>query len=146
VTRFHDIEDVQRDTRTFLSARGITLDDQDLEELEAKAELQTTEGDLDGWQDILRTAIRLAGYCHAACLKARPPVRRRFNDAVLEAVYIKDRRIGRAEFSEVFAPLISRPSSNKWLKVEVRGFEPLTPAVRRQCSTGLSYTPGTAPG
>jgi hypothetical protein len=25
--------------------------------------------------------------------------------------------------------------------VEVRGFEPLTPAVRRQCSTGLSYTP-----
>jgi hypothetical protein len=23
----------------------------------------------------------------------------------------------------------------------VRGFEPLTPAVRRQCSTGLSYTP-----
>lgn len=27
--------------------------------------------------------------------------------------------------------------------VEVRGFEPLTPAVRRQCSTGLSYTPGT---
>jgi hypothetical protein len=32
------------------------------------------------------------------------------------------------------------------LYVEVRGFEPLTPAVRRQCSTGLSYTPGTAPG
>jgi hypothetical protein len=29
--------------------------------------------------------------------------------------------------------------------VEVRGFEPLTPAVRRQCSTGLSYTPGTGP-
>jgi hypothetical protein len=61
-------------------------------------------------------------------------------------VYIKDRKIGRAEFSEVFAPLFFRPSSNKGLKVEVRGFEPLTPAVRRQCSTGLSYTPGTAPG
>jgi hypothetical protein len=26
--------------------------------------------------------------------------------------------------------------------VEVRGFEPLTSAVRRQRSTGLSYTPG----
>jgi hypothetical protein len=64
----------------------------------------------------------------------------------LQAVYIKDRRIGRTQFSEVFAPLFSRPSSNKALKVEVRGFEPLTPAVRRQCSTGLSYTPGTAPG
>jgi hypothetical protein len=49
---------------------------------------------------------------------------------VLEAVYIKDRKIGRAEFAEVFAPLFSRPSSNKTLKVEVRGFEPLTPAVK----------------
>ncbi len=28
--------------------------------------------------------------------------------------------------------------------VEVRGFEPLTSAVRRQRSTGLSYTPSTA--
>jgi hypothetical protein len=47
-------------------------------------------------------------------------VRRRFNDAVLEAVYIRDRKIGHANFSEVFAPLFSRPSSNKRLKVEVR--------------------------
>jgi hypothetical protein len=53
-------------------------------------------------------------------------VRRRFNDAVLEAVYIKDRRIGRAKFSDVFAPLFSRPSSNKGVKVEVRGIEPLS--------------------
>jgi hypothetical protein len=87
----------------------------------AKAELERTEGDLDGWQDILRTAIRLAGNCHTAYLKARPSVRRRFNDAVLQAVYIKDRRIGRTEFSEVFAPLFSRPSSNKARKVDLRG-------------------------
>jgi hypothetical protein len=41
-----------------------------------------------------------------------------FNDAVLEAVYIMDRRIGRAEFTDVFAPLLSRPSSNEALKVD----------------------------
>jgi hypothetical protein len=29
------------------------------------------------------------------------------------------------------------------IRVEVRGFEPLASAVRRQRSTGLSYTPGT---
>jgi len=87
----------------------------------AKAELQTTEGDLEGWQGVLRTAIRLAGNCHAAYLKARPSVRRRFNDAVLRPVYIKDRKIARAEFSEVFAPLFSRPSSNKALKVDLAG-------------------------
>jgi site-specific DNA recombinase len=92
----------------------------------AKAELGVAEGDLAGWQDVLRTAIRLAGTCHTAYLKARPSVRRRFNDAVLDAVYIKDGRIGRAEFSDVFAPLFSRASSNRALKVDPRGFEPLT--------------------
>ena len=66
---------------------------------------------------MLRTAVRLAGNCHTAYLKARPAVRRRFNNAVLEAVYIRDRKIGRPEFSEVFAPLFSGPSSNKGLKV-----------------------------
>ncbi len=52
----------------------------------AKGQLEAMEGDLEGWQDVLRTAIELAGNCHAAYLKARPCVRRRFNDAVLEAV------------------------------------------------------------
>jgi cytochrome P450 len=36
VTRHRDIEEVLRDARTFSSARGITLEDQDLEELEAR--------------------------------------------------------------------------------------------------------------
>jgi site-specific DNA recombinase len=101
----------------------------------AKDELQSTEGDLEGWQDVLRTAIRLAGSCHAAYLKARPSVRRRFNVAVLEAVYIRDRKIGRVEFAEVFTPLFSRPSSNKRLKVDPRGFEPLTSWLPAKRST-----------
>jgi hypothetical protein len=87
----------------------------------AKAELETAEGDLEGWQDVLRTAIRLAGNCHSAYMRARPSVRRRFNDAVLDAVYIRDRQIGRTEFSAVFSPLFSRPSSNKALKVDLAG-------------------------
>ncbi|MGH2530319.1 MAG: hypothetical protein ACRDH0_13440 [Actinomycetota bacterium] len=86
----------------------------------AKAELAAAEGNLEDWDDVLRTAIRLAGNCHAAYMKARPSVRRRFNDAVIAAVYIRNRKIGRAEFSEVFAPLFSRPSSNKPLKVDPR--------------------------
>ena len=97
----------------------------------AKADLEVTEEDLAGWQGVLSMAIQLDGNCHAAYVKARPSERRRFNEAVLEAVYVKDRKIPRAEFSEVFAPLFSRPSSNKALKVEVRGVEPLTSAVRR---------------
>ena len=93
----------------------------------AKQELDVAETDLAGWQDVLRMAIKLAGNCHAAYLKARPTVRRRFNEAVIEAVYVKDRKITRAEFSDVFAPLFSRPSSNKTLKVVPTGFEPVSP-------------------
>jgi hypothetical protein len=79
----------------------------------AKGELEATEGDLEGWQDVLQTAIRLAGNCHAAYLKARPSVRRRFNDAVLEAVYIKDRRIGRADSHDEAGCLGLRPGSER---------------------------------
>jgi 2-polyprenyl-3-methyl-5-hydroxy-6-metoxy-1,4-benzoquinol methylase len=103
-------------------------DDQDritTQERAAKYELDVAESDLDGWQDVLRTAIKLAGNCHAAYLKARPSVRRRFNQAVLEAVYVKDRRIARAEFYDVFAPLFSSP--NRALKVVDIG-----------CGTGLT--------
>jgi len=82
----------------------------------ARSVLETKEGDVEGWQSVLQTTIQLAGNRHAAYLKARPSVRRRFNDAVLEAVHWEDRKITRAEFSEVFAPLFSRPSSNKALK------------------------------
>jgi len=35
----------------------------------------------------------LAGSCHVAYLKARPSVRRPFNEADMEAVYMKDRKI-----------------------------------------------------
>ncbi len=81
------------------------------QESAAKAELEHTEADLEGWQEVLGLAIKLAGNCHAAYLKANPKVRRRFNDAVLESVYIEDGRVARADFTEVFEALFSRPSS-----------------------------------
>jgi hypothetical protein len=114
-----------------------------------RRELDATDGDLEGWQDVLRTAIQLGGNCHAAYLKARPPVRRRFNDAVLEVVYIRNRKIGQAEFSEVFAPLFSRPSSNKALKVDLAGrcvnrlpvLEELCRQAQRNAPPRTSVTP-----
>ncbi|CAN5620734.1 hypothetical protein BH24ACT26_BH24ACT26_15880 [soil metagenome] len=94
------------------------------QEDKAKSELAATEADLDKWQEVLSVAIRLAGSCHAAYLKASPKVRRRFNEAVLKAVYLKGGKVKRAEFTDVFEALFSRPSSNKWVKVPPAGFEP----------------------
>jgi hypothetical protein len=62
-----------------------------------------------------------------AQLKARPSVRRRFDQAVLEAVYVTDRRIARAEFSKIFAPLFSPPVRMSGLEVVPTGFEPVSP-------------------
>jgi hypothetical protein len=101
------------------SYTGCTEADKDRitkEETAAKAELARTEADLGGWQEVLSLAIELAGNCHTAYLKANPKARRRFNDAVLESVQIADGRIVRAEFTEVFEVLFSRPSSNKALR------------------------------
>jgi site-specific DNA recombinase len=79
-------------------------------EEKTKAELTATEADLDKWQEVLTIAIRLAGKtCHAAYLKANPKVRRRFNQAVLKAVYVEDGTVKRAEFTDVFAALFFTP-------------------------------------
>ncbi|MFN2609743.1 MAG: recombinase family protein [Actinomycetota bacterium] len=94
------------------------------QEASAKSGLEVTEADLEGWQEVLRLAIRLAGNCYDAYLKARPKVRRRFNEAVLKAVYIKDGKVKKAEFNDPFDILFSRPSSNKALSVVGEGFEP----------------------
>ncbi|MGH2706153.1 MAG: hypothetical protein ACRDJ4_14010 [Actinomycetota bacterium] len=85
-------------------------------------ELAATEADLTQWQEVLRLAIQLTGNCHAAYTKAGPKVRARFNQAVLEAVYLRDGKVARAEFTEVFKALFSRPSSNNAVKVPPRGF------------------------
>jgi hypothetical protein len=46
------------------------------------------------------------------------------NQAVLKAVYVEDGMVKHAEYTEVFAALFSRPSSNKWIKVPPAGFVP----------------------
>jgi hypothetical protein len=83
------------------------------QEESARAELSAAEADLDKWQEAITLAIRLAGSCDAAHLKARPKVRVHLNQAVLQAVYIKDRQLPRSGFTEVFEALFSRPSSNE---------------------------------
>jgi hypothetical protein len=55
-------------------------------------------------------------------LTARPKVRRRFNEAVLNAVYVRDGK-AKTEFTEVFEALFSSRSSNKALQVPPGGIE-----------------------
>jgi hypothetical protein len=46
---------------------------------------------------------------------ATPPVRRRYNQAFLKAVYVKDRQIAGVEIKEPFDTLLSSKGSNSEL-------------------------------
>jgi site-specific DNA recombinase len=92
-------------------------------EEKARRELDLAETDLQGWEEVLSLAIRLAGSCHAAYLKAKPKVRRRFNEAVLKAVYIKDGKVSKYDFTEIFEVLFSRDGLNKVAMVPPVRFE-----------------------
>jgi hypothetical protein len=61
-----------------------------------------------------------------------------WNRIFFREILVKEGNVSRFEYEEPFASLLG---SHKGQIVEVRGFEPLTSAVRRQRSTGLSYTP-----
>jgi site-specific DNA recombinase len=91
-------------------------------EEKAKRQLAAAEAQLEGWQEILSLAIKLAGNCHHAYLKAGPKVRRRFNEAVLKAVHIKDGR-AKPEFTDLFEALFSGQGLNE----AVWGFGTRTP-------------------
>jgi hypothetical protein len=67
----------------------------------------------------------LSSGCHRSAAEALPgqtrPISSSSVTALREDAPIMDRKIGRAEFSEIFGPLFSRPSSNKALKVDLAG-------------------------
>jgi site-specific DNA recombinase len=110
---------------------------------EAESQLAADGEKLTRAKQTIDLALELAENCAAGYRKARPDVRKMWNRALFGAIRVRDGAVADFIYEEPFASLLG---SHKGSIVEVRGFEPLTPAVRRQCSTGLSYTPGTAPG
>jgi site-specific DNA recombinase len=107
---------------------------------EAESQLANDGEKLAHAKQIIDLALDLAKDCAASYRKARPDVRKMWNRAFFDTIRIRDGTVADFRYQEPFASLLG---SHKGSIVEVRGFEPLTPAVRRQCSTGLSYTPGT---
>jgi site-specific DNA recombinase len=78
-------------------------------------------------QRVLELAIHMTSDCHAAYLKAKSETRRLFNQAFFEAIYVKDRKIQRAQMTELFDALVLREGSHNESLVGLTGFEPATP-------------------
>lgn len=105
---------------------------------EAESQLATDGEKLAQAKQIIGLALDLAKDSAASYRKAKPEVRKMWNRAFFRTIRVRDGAIAEFAYEEPFASLLG---SHKGSMVEVSGFEPPTSAVRRQRSTGLSYTP-----
>ena len=115
-------------------AEAISLEMLKAEQTRLSAEIMLCEerekslsAQADQAQAVLELAIQLIGNCHAAYLKAKAETRRLFNQAFFEAIYVKDRKLQRAQMTELFDALVLREGSHKESLVGLTGFEPATP-------------------
>ena len=113
-------------------AEAITLDMMKAEQMRlgteimlAEERLRTLDTRAEGVQKVLGMAITMADRCPTAYIKAQPETRRLFNQAFFEGIHVKDHKIQKAQYTELFADLFS-PSSHKATLVGDSGFEPLT--------------------
>ncbi len=106
----------------------------------AESQLATDGEKLAQAKQIIDLALELAKDCPASYRKAKPDVRKMWNRAFFQAIRVRNCAIADFTYEEPFASLLG---SHKGSMVEVSGFEPPASAVRRQRSTGLSYTPET---
>lgn len=90
--------------------------------------LAVTTERLDAAKRRIERALRYLANLRESYLNASPAVRRKYNHAFLDGVYVSDRRIKRVERKEPFERFLSKGSSNDSL-VGATGFEPVASRV-----------------
>lgn len=75
----------------------------------AKERLEQVEGDLDGWHEILESAMAFAAKCDRAYKKASDHERRLLNNAIFEKIEVRDGKIVEVSFAEPFDVLFFNP-------------------------------------
>ena len=80
---------------------------------------------LEEFGKVVELALKMAANCYVAYQKASPKTRRMFNQAFFKKLFIKNKKVEKAEYSSLFDLLFS-PSLNKEGLVAGVGFEPTT--------------------
>ncbi len=109
----------------------------------AEDQLKVIDGKHENVQELLEMAIKLAGNCHKAYLKAEGDNRRLMNQSFFKKIFIgeKGRKMKEPEYTDLFRDIFSDDGLNKSNLVGVGGFEPPTSRSRTVRSTKLSHTP-----
>jgi hypothetical protein len=90
---------------------------------EAESQLATDGEKLNQANQIIDLALDIAKDCASSYRKAKPEVRRMWNQAFFETIRVRDSAIADFAYEEPFASLLG---SHKGSMVDPRGFEPLT--------------------
>ena len=105
-------------------------------DLESRMADQTTQ--LAQARELVALALKLARNCYRSYRKASPETKQLWNQAFFNRITVKGREVVDARYAEPFRAIFGVREggvSDKTFLVEVRGFEPLTSALRTQRST-----------
>jgi hypothetical protein len=72
-----------------------------------EGQMEAANAHLAEWQEVLRLAAQIAGTCATAYARAREKTRRLFNNAVFEAVLVRDGKAAEARYREPFDVLFT---------------------------------------
>ncbi len=99
-----------------------------------KQQLETTNSKLDRFREAMNLALDMASSCYFLYTKINPEDKRKLNQAFFNKVFIRNKKLKGVQYSELLDFIFELKSSIKNRMVEVRGFEPLTSAMRTQRS------------
>ena len=96
----------------------------------AETRLAAVDAHLSEWQEILEIAMRFATNCGKSYARGNEKTRRRFNQAIISRIEVRDSKIGNVGYQAPFDLLFSSSEFEYGDLVEVSGLEPPTSALR----------------
>ena len=96
----------------------------DAEAAAAQKELAVDGQKLSKAKELVDVSLKLAATCEPSYRRAKPTMRRRYNQAFFEAIFVQGRRVAKTAYRAPFDALLA--GSSKTLQVEPTGFEPVT--------------------
>ncbi len=107
----------------------------------AEDRLAAADAHLAEWRQILDTAARFAANCGKAYARASDKTRRRFNQAVIRHIDVRDGKVVAVEYQAPFDRLFSSSEFEYGDLVEATGFEPATYWLQTSCATNCATPP-----
>ncbi len=110
----------------------------------AEDQLKTIDGKHENVQELLELAIKLAGNCHKAYMKAQDDNRRQLNQSFFKKILVGDGRLKELHYTDLFQDIFSGDGLNKSNLVGAGGFEPPASCSQSKRATKLRHAPQPA--